>query len=71
MATKINITFFVDIDVLNMFHLTIKKKKNDIFQNSSEKLFLVGHDHFWRNGAPDDKNEYNLLFGKWGTGYSF
>ncbi len=40
LATKINITFFVGIDVLNIFYLTTFSKKNNIFQNISEKLFL-------------------------------
>ncbi len=45
LATKINRTFFVGIDVLNIFYLTIFSKKNDIFQNKSEKLFFGGRDH--------------------------
>ncbi len=43
LVTKINITFFVDIDVLNIFHLTTFSKRT-IF-SKSEKLFLGRH-HF-------------------------
>ncbi len=41
LATKINITFFVGIEVLNIFYLTIFSKKNNIFHNNGEKLFLA------------------------------
>ncbi len=40
LATKINITFLVGIEILNIFHLTIFSKKTNIFQNNSKKLFL-------------------------------
>ncbi len=43
LARKINITFFVGIDVLNIFHITtFSKKKRNIFQNNNKKLFLGG-----------------------------
>ncbi len=38
-ATKINITFFVGTEVLNIFHLTIFLKKHNIFQNNRDKKF--------------------------------
>ncbi len=60
-GTKINITFFVGIDVLNIFHLTKFSKKNNIFQNNSEKVFSW-HDPFRGNGASDDKKGYNFFF---------
>ncbi len=34
LATKINITFLVGIDVFNIFHLTIFFEKTNIFQNN-------------------------------------
>ncbi len=39
LGTKINITFFVGVEVLNIFHLIIFPKKN-FFQSNSEKVFL-------------------------------
>ncbi len=36
MAAKVNITFFVGNEVLNIFHLTIFFEKNNIFQNNWE-----------------------------------
>ncbi len=72
LATKINITFFVGIDGLNIFYLTIfSKKKNNIFQNKSEKLFLGGVTIFEGTGDPTTKMNTTFIFGKWGTKYSF
>ncbi len=70
LATKINITFFVDIEVLNIFHLTTFSKKT-IFPKITGNKHFWGHDLLWGTGTSDDKNEYNLFWGKWGTGYSF
>ncbi len=63
MATKINITFFVSIDVLNIFYL-ISFSKKTIFSKITVKNNFWGHDHFWGNGASDDKNKYNLFHWK-------
>ncbi len=68
LSTKINITFFVGIEVLNIFHITIKKKEIPEYQ---QKIMFKGHDHFSGNEVSDDKNEYNLLYGKWATKYGF
>ncbi len=69
LTTKINITFFVGNEVLNIFYLTIfLKKKNNIFENNQKKFFRR-RDHFRGKGASDDKNEYNLFHGNWGTEY--
>ncbi len=45
LAIKINITFFVGINVLNIFHLTTfsKKKKNS---KITVKNYFWGHDYF-------------------------
>ncbi len=42
LVTKISVTFFVGIELLNIFRFTVfsRKKKNNIFQNNREKLFL-------------------------------
>ncbi len=64
-AAKINTTLFVGVEVLNIFYLTVfSKKKNNIFQNKSKKLFSGGMISFYGKGASDYKNEYNLFFGK-------
>ncbi len=72
LATKINVNFFVRDEVLNIFHVTIffkkKKKKNS---KIIEKNCFWGYDHFSWNGTLDDKNEYNLFYGKWGTKEGF
>ncbi len=62
LSTKINIAFFVGIEVFNIFRSTTFLKKKHIFQNNRGKLFL---------GTLDDKHEYSLSFGKLGTKYSF
>ncbi len=50
--TKININFFVRNEVLNIFYKTIfSKKKNNIFQNNSEKKFLDAMTIFQRMGC--------------------
>ncbi len=61
LATKINITFLVGIDVLNIFYLTTFSEKN-IFSKITAKNYFGRRDHFWGSGASDDKNEYNLFF---------
>ncbi len=61
LGTKINITFFVGIDVLNIFYLTIFSKKNNIFQKISEKLFFGASPFLRERGGSDDKNEYNHI----------
>ncbi len=49
----------------------LKKKTTTIFSKITAKNNFWGHDHFLGNEVSDDKNEYNLLYGKWGTKYSF
>ncbi len=46
-------------------------ERNNLFQNNIKKLFLGVHNHFWGNGASDNKNKYNPFWGQWGTKYSF
>ncbi len=46
LATKINITSFVGIEVLNIFHLTFFSKKKTIFSKITAKSYFWGHDHF-------------------------
>ncbi len=57
LATKININFLVGNEILNIFRLTIFKKKKTIFSKITRKKIFRGHDHFSRNEASDDKNE--------------
>ncbi len=45
LATKINITFFVGIDVLNIFYLTIFFFKKN-FSEITAKNYFWEHDHF-------------------------
>ncbi len=53
LAMKVNVTFFVGIEVLNIFHLTIFffEKKNNIFQNEVPntvfKFFLKNPHTIW------------------------
>ncbi len=65
LATKINVTFFVGIDVFNIFHSTTFSKKNNIFQNNSEKLLLAGMTIFEGTGRQTTK--MNITF-FWGNG---
>ncbi len=61
LGTKINVTFFVGIDVLNILHLTTFSKKT-IFSKITVKNYSSGSWPFLRERAlPDDKNEYNLI----------
>ncbi len=56
LATKINRTFFVENEVLNIFNLTIFSKIN-VFQNNLKN-------NFWRRKeALNDKNEYEIFGG--------
>ncbi len=47
LATKVNISFFVGNDVLNIFYVIIFLKKT-IFLKWSQKTIFEGHDHFLR-----------------------
>ncbi len=60
LATKINITFFVGIDVLNIFNLTTFSKEKTIFSKITAKNYFWGRDHFWGNWVSDHKNKYNF-----------
>ncbi len=65
LATKINITFFLGIDVLNIFHFTTWKKKKTIFSKITVKNYFprVGGaeaDHFWGDGRRS--TEMNITF---------
>ncbi len=73
LVTKINnIIFFVRNEVLNIFNSTIFfRKKKTIFFKITLKNNFWRHGQFSGNGAPDDKNEYNLFYGKCGTEYGF
>ncbi len=74
LVTKINIIFFVGIDVLNIFHLITFSKKKTIFSKITAKNYFWGALPLlreWGRGASDDKNEHNLFWGKWSTKYSF
>ncbi len=71
LATKININFFIRNEVLNIFQIRIFSKKT-LFSKITAKNNLWGHDYFSGNRmSHDDKNEYNLFHGKWGTQYGF
>ncbi len=59
LATKINIIFFVGINVLNIFH-SITFSKKTIFSKITAKNYFWGHDYFWGNGAPTTK--INITF---------
>ncbi len=76
LETKINISFRVDVEVLNIFHSTIfsKKKKKKIFSRiTREKLFLGSVTIFEGTGRRTTKMNrwYNLLYEKWDTDYCF
>ncbi len=58
LTTKISITFFVGIEILNIFHLINFRKKTIFSKITAKNNFFV---------ALDDKNEYNFFCGKWGT----
>ncbi len=64
MATKINITFFVGTEILNIFYFIMFLKKNNIFQNNGRKK-LGGEEQarpFLRErGALDDKNLFKSI----------
>ncbi len=49
-TTKMNITFFMGNEVLNIFHLTIFPKKATFLETMGEKI-LGGHDHFLGEGV--------------------
>ncbi len=60
LTTKVNITFFVGNEVLNIFHLTIFSQKSNIFQNNGEKLFLGGMTIF--AGTDRGTTKMNITF---------
>ncbi len=68
LTTKINRNFFVRNKGLRIFHLTIFSKKQ-YFPKLPRKIIFRVRDHFSGNGTSDDKNEYTLFRGKWGTEY--
>ncbi len=71
LATKINVTFFVGIDVLNIFHLTTFSKKT-IFSKIKAKNNLEGGTTIFEGmGCQTNKMNITFLVGKWGTKYSF
>ncbi len=72
-ATKIDITFFCKKWGVEYFSCKnfFEKKQNNFFQNNWENFFFGGDDQFLWNGALDDKNKYNLFYGKLGTEYGF
>ncbi len=70
LMTKINTTFLVGNEVPNIFHRTTFLKKTIFFKIIAKNNFQVARP-FFRNGALDDKNEYNLFYGKRGTEYRF
>ncbi len=57
LVMKINITFSVRNEVLNIFYLTIFLKRT-IFSKITLNNNFWGHDNFSGKGASDDKNEY-------------
>ncbi len=71
LTTKINVNFFVRIEFLNIFHITIFSEKETIFCKINMKNNFSGAWHFSGNGLSNDKNEYNLFYGKWGNKYGF
>ncbi len=74
LATKINLTFFVGIDVLNIFRLTPFLKKT-LFSTIRENFVVFfgggGVTIFEGTGRRTTKMNLNFLFGKWCTKYSF
>ncbi len=70
LVTTINFNFFVRNEVLNIFHITITKKKT-MFPKITAKNNFWRYDHFSGSRVSDDKNEYNLLFRKFVTKYGF
>ncbi len=69
--TKINITFFVGIEVLNIFHLTIFSKKTIFSKITAKNNFGGTTSCEEEKGRSDNKSEYNLFTGKKGTEYCF
>ncbi len=51
---------------LNIFHIIIFPKKKKIFSKITTKRNLLGPDHILGNGMSNDRNEYNIFYGKWG-----
>ncbi len=45
--------------------------KKKIFCKITPKNNFWQHDQFLGNGVSDNKNEYNIFYGKWGTKYDF
>ncbi len=56
---------------MNIFRLTTISKKNSIFQNKSQKLFLRGMTIFEEPGSQTTKINITCFFRKCGTKYSF
>ncbi len=72
LVAKINITLFCRKWGFEYFSLKNFFKKKNTFQNNAEKNFFgEGDDHFAGNRVSNDKNEYDLFYGKWGTEYGF
>ncbi len=71
LATRINITTFIGIDVLNIFHSTIFLQKNNIFQNNGEILFLKGMTIEGTGRRTTKTNITFFFFGEMGYEYSF
>ncbi len=46
------------------------KKKKQYFSKYKWKIIFAERNNFWVKEESDDKNEYDIFFGKWGTKYS-
>ncbi len=73
LSTKISITFFVGIEVLNIFHLTIFSTKTIFFSKLTAKIIFGGKNIFEGTGRRATRMNITcfFFFGKWGIKYSF
>ncbi len=66
---KINITFFITNEVLNILLFSNFFQKIFNFLRKCQKTVSGAQVSFERKEASDDENEYNLFYGKWGLEY--
>ncbi len=72
LATKISITFFVGIHVLNIFHLTTFSKKTIFSKIKTKNYFFWGGGWpFLREGGRTTKMNITFIGGKWGYQIQF
>ncbi len=71
LAPKINVTFFVANWVLNVLLFNSFSKKKTVFSEKMPKNCFWGQVPLEGKGASDNKNKYNLFYGKWDFEYFF